>query len=1019
MKIRTLLRIFIPVCALAAASCTNEELISEASQTQRGRDFAEAFHARLGDVDPNHTWVDATVGKVSVTTDEKANVVIYALGLNGNGLIKLKHTVVDGAAEVKYDIPLGAKNIVLRAYNKNGNVYKTLDPSKDNDEAVMTFNGGTRAMTSLNGVTAQAASEIPNVWNIYGSIAPYQTDIPACLEPVSTQVPYTLHGQTYYARDWNFYYEVGGQKYNMYSNLDGSLNSKLFKDFVPVSYLGSVDNFLAQTRLLASDQKTDANPNGLWQVVKIETIAETANQHYYSAYIYDLENEEMVGSYLLQQQVENTSYFSLSTTLVNGTSVRIPDGVYFNFKPCGKRGSWWIQQGQGFGHFYTTSMDLSQTTSGTLVNNNYYHDNLNQEVMTYINNLLTQAEDDPDVLLEYNTDAGFTTLENGPVSITWIPSPTTTASYIGYYYTVGEETEAKLNAAPRYVLMCNRAGYTQGDTFPLTYYGANYNQYSPDFEFPKGVNIHFFIVHGRDSSTNDPHPHSGYSSWTAKGQQSGEWLFYDANNGWTLDAWYLAYSQGGVVNEAPINRIYDNQGVHPDPYIYTLLDGDYKPTVAFNYGGYNLIGFEDTPVKEWGNGKSALDWNDCIFLLNGNFDIKSVEDEMEYALCLEDLGGTDDLDYNDLYMTVKQPETKLLTSGTVIYDAPKFTVHQVGGTLPMKISFEDGVHDPTLFNEIHAAFGMPSDVAINTTDKIRATDGIQEVTFTSNGNDGVSPAVIKCAVGLGSRTATLQGFTEDDTNDFSIIEHASDIKFLVTYKDNTSNVEGGQTVISVPTQEVAYEGTQKIPYAFVIPKLLKNPETGKYDLDNTEYDTFTPPTERVYIGFKYPTFTNWVANQNANNTKWYHFHWSATTDNSDWDAPSQGGGQGGGGDTPTTMTYTVPAQFIQSMGTGWTVGNQSNLIPASNFLSGATSIVVDIAFTETINNSTANIPLYYFSNYNWNQQSQNYVNGKSSISVTIDDAAIITAILDRGLDIQLWDGMTVDKISSIVITSSK
>ena len=119
MKIRKLLRLFIPVCALAVASCTNEELISEASQTQRGRDFAEAFHARLGDVDPNHTWVDATVGKVSVTTDEKANVVIYALGLNGNGLIKLKHTVVDGAAEVKYDIPLGAKNIVLRAYNNN------------------------------------------------------------------------------------------------------------------------------------------------------------------------------------------------------------------------------------------------------------------------------------------------------------------------------------------------------------------------------------------------------------------------------------------------------------------------------------------------------------------------------------------------------------------------------------------------------------------------------------------------------------------------------------------------------------------------------------------------------------------------------------------------------------------------------------------------------------------------------------------------------------------------------------
>jgi len=955
MKIRNFLRILVPVCALTAVSCTNEELVLDASQTQRGRDFAQAFEARFGSIDPNHTWVDGTVGKVTVTTDEKANIVIYALGFNGNGLLNLKHTVVDGTAMVKYDIPLGAKNIVLRAYNNNGNVYKTLDPSKDNDEAVMTFNGGTRAMNSLNGVTAQMASEIPNVWNIYGSIAPYQTDIPACLEPVSTQVPYTSNGQTYYGRDWNFYYEIGGIKYNMYSQsytIQG-YNKTLFRDYVPVNYFNGDEDFLNQTKLLAEDIGT------YWQKVKVYTKSEVVgqdpnNQWTKNDYYIEVTDNNGTNQYVVEQANQWNSVAKIKTTVAASaeTSVDLPEGVeFYNFMPFGKRGSWWIQQGQGFGHFYTTSMDLTQTTSGTLVNNNYYHENLNQEVMAYINNMLAQAEDDPDVLMEYNTDAGFTTLEDGPVSITWIPSPSTTASYIGYYYTVGEETDAKLNAAPRYVLMCNKAGYTQGDTFPLTYYGANYNQYNPDFEFPAGVNIHFFILHGRDSSTNDTHPHSGYTSWTAKNQLSGEWLFYDANNGWTLDAWYLAYSQGGVVNEAPINRIYDNQGVHPDPYIYTLLDGDYKPTVAFNYGGYNLIGFEDTPVKEWGNGKSALDWNDCIFLLNGNFDIKSVEDEIEYALCLEDLGGTDDLDYNDLYMTVKQPKTELLSSGTVIYDAPKFTVHQVGGTLPLKIDFTDGKHDQTLFEEIHGAYGMPTNVAINTTDKCGSEP--TDISFTSNGNDGVSPATIKCASGLGSRTATLEGFDEEDANTYSIIENASAITVTVTYDDNTTNVEGDQAVIHIPTIEEQKEGTQKVPYAFIIPKVLTEKDASGKAKDNSAYDTFTPPTERVYIGFKYPSFKTWVANQNANNSKWYYFHWGASdgTDNSEWDAPSQGGGQGGE-TTDNSKTETLTAENWVIDRSQWYGGIK---VTSDLLFENASKIKVTITFKNnvTVEGSTA------------------------------------------------------------------
>ena len=156
-------------------------------------------------------------------------------------------------------------------------------------------------------------------------------------------------------------------------------------------------------------------------------------------------------------------------------------------------------------------------------------------------------------------------------------------------------------------------------------------------------------------------------------------------------------------------------------------------------------------------------------------------------------------------------------------------------------------------------------------------------------------------------------------------------------------MEGGQTVIHVPTQEAQNAGTEKIPYAFVIPKLMKNPETGKYDLDNTEYDTFSPPTERVYIGFKYPTFTNWVANQSVNNTKWYQYHWGATngTDNSGWGEPGQGGGE-----TTGTKTVEYTSSDVENNPYGWSSSQWGIKVQQDDLVPNATSIHVELTFTQ-------------------------------------------------------------------------
>ncbi len=990
MKFRNFLRNLLPVCVLAIASCPNAELILDASKTQRGRDFASAFEARFGSVDPNHTWVDGTVGKVTVTTDQAANIVIYGLGRSDGTLLRLKRCVVNGTQEVKYDIPKGCKSVVLRAYNDKFNEYKTLNPSNEYDEAVMTTKGGTRAGSNATTIEEFIASNqprtrqlIPNVWNAYtshGYPAPWQTTIP---ETSSLTAIYRGSDAGDNA-GWNFYFRgQDGYLYNVFT-------WETYNYYMPASLFTSIEDFHAKTGFTSADEGTG------YQVVEI-----AANQKWPA----------------FPSIAPNGDYVSGRT---------YPAGTYYNYKAYGKRGSWWRHDSDEYGKFYVTSMDISNSTSGTLKDApDYFKMELNAAVISEIEGIVT-PDNQYELLKPFVTDAGFTTLAPGPVSITWFTGVTTTRDYVGYYYTEGNDDEEAMNAADKYLLLDALSGARQkGDTFPLTYYGPD-GTGSPSYTFPAGVNIHFFIVHGRGSSTSEPHPHSGYTSWTSGNQNN--WLFYDTTksdgsneNGWTLDAWYSVYSQGGEINNPALNRLYDEH-LTPDARIDSDFDGNYIPSMAFNYAGYNVIGFEDTPTG------IDLDWNDCTFIVNGNFDIKKYkQQDLAFSMCMEDLGGTDDLDYNDLFMVVTQGYEEITTNTSpapqTYYSAPKVIIPMVGGTLPLKITFEPENEEPqVLFEDVHAAFGQGlTDVAINTCEPGTYSDNIRNISgepdykgtvFTVDFTDG---SVVKCANFKARNDAEAEDVSTvfdasrwdaDHIASFSILDHIPDFKIWVTYED------GQELCISGPKNLQVGEDVsdaQKIPFAFWFPSTADSEQESE---ENPETRVL-PGYERQFINNALPGFAEWVANQDAysadGRNNWYNWAWGTNG------PVTPGSGNSGGGEEETTKTAILEGTNLTSNVTtnafGW--GKEGVFINPNCFISGATSITFKLTFSNTY---TGQLKVVTYNGDHWGTGNNQNAVTECTINVNMSEFPTWT----NGLYICQESGSNfVNYLQSVVIESSK
>ena len=248
------------------------------------------------------------------------------------------------------------------------------------------------------------------------------------------------------------------------------------------------------------------------------------------------------------------------------------------------------------------------------------------------------------------------------------------------------------------------------------------------------------------------------------------------------------------------NSAYNQDQGWPFPGTQTGTDGVKDVYAAtFEYQGRLYLAFEDW---NYGHGDHDCDFNDVVFVMPETtkkpivIDKDTKDVSMSYIVACEDLGGTFDWDFNDVVYAIEH------VSGQT---TAKLKLLAAGGTLPVKISYNDNVIRFNGKEDLHEAFGVDQKTPVNV------------------GGYSASPV-----------------YSEEFTvgaDAFSMSTHASAFKIHVEYTDGS---QGAQ--IKVPAQN----GVQE-PQAF----LVADP--------NWKW-----PNEKVSITSVYPEFTEWVANLNTN-----------------------------------------------------------------------------------------------------------------------------------------------------------
>ena len=337
--------------------------------------------------------------------------------------------------------------------------------------------------------------------------------------------------------------------------------------------------------------------------------------------------------------------------------------------------------------------------------------------------LYTATDDDITKLYPFTKDYKMVTAKAQEITLTGIFRNTAGNTALLYYYTApGASTDA-LKAADKYVLIPNTKDIVDKE-YKLIYYDPN-NGYAPTYTFPENVEIHFALAINPSCMTK-------WVDWTT---ETGDII---AN---VMCGGLLSFS-----DEALNTEMFQNANAANKSGAWTSM----ASSAVYTYNGVNIISFED-----WGgqftvnngvpsvSGNNSIDWNDIAFAINADFQTPPppVEEEQEegesWIIACEDLGDTDDYDFNDVVFKVSHVSGQ--TTATV-------TPLAAGGTLETFI-----IHNNSYLGETHQLLGAKQSASgsypmINTS-KITATGTPKEVTvaedFTITKNMGGFGILVK------------------------------------------------------------------------------------------------------------------------------------------------------------------------------------------------------------------------------------------------------------------------------------
>ena len=334
--------------------------------------------------------------------------------------------------------------------------------------------------------------------------------------------------------------------------------------------------------------------------------------------------------------------------------------------------------------------------------------------------------------LKPSEGAEYVMESDGPIEISFMYGGTIKFNKFGYLYYKDGASEDEILKAPRYILMDD--GRPQGNitvdgnkleeyegmklpsivesfekyngsnstlvgtTYKLAYFGKD-GLGEGSYTFPKGTHVVFFIIIGNNNS------------W----RQTSEY------------GYHIRYSLPWM-NRMFYYKQYEN---HPS---YMVEDAA-EDFVTYKWGGQIVMGVEDEGGDD--------DMNDILFFIKGNVnddDIPEIGEEPKensWIIACEDLGDTDDYDFNDVVFKVSHVSGQ--TTATV-------TPLAAGGTLESWI-----VYNNQYLGETHQLLGAQKNISgsypmINTT-TLTATASPIEVTvpedYTVTNNMGGFSIIVK------------------------------------------------------------------------------------------------------------------------------------------------------------------------------------------------------------------------------------------------------------------------------------
>ena len=813
MKIKRLLSFFVPAAmmSLAVAGCSDYDN----GYSEQAIKFAQDFRKTFGDIDPEQDWNLAERGTVTVSTMKESEVKIYAK-MGDEYAIVGDYEGVKGTRMLGFDMVEGTKEIVV---TDGATAQKTVPGG------VVTF-GGTRTVRPDGTYDGVTITKLTGDVEINGETFPqYRTYTNDEVQGMLATVPQSQNNIAKVTSDFT-YVSTGSFIIYPFYWYTGSQNT------LGVYYTDANGNYHEVDIYESKGSRwnwSDPNNTGeLWYSMG-ETSVVTDD---FESYPQDENEGDANAGGWTRTTIDNTSnncWFKVQTAS-NGDQ-NDASGIVAPFMEI------WRDPAKNV-HIGTITLEKEFTVSKNNVE-------CIVEVSARLRNQMQSSIGNGQLIFsangasvditasgnntqgEYNNQGLLYTNQNGTNKV---------------FVKCTSDSDGKIKA--KFELKGVDANWFSFKDLKITSYNKNVQTPSLDaINTPTG-NLEFPGV--------NPIPFNGGSDDVYAAFYKGQGIRVDIPAGTKFGMYikkidgetpYTIYSEG-TKNEKNPGLVGDN-GEYSSHYASTFYVGDKM-----------FIGFEDWP----GSTRGDYDLNDLVLAFSGAKPTIINEDPKAtvWLVACEDLGGSFDIDYNDVVFSVEHVSGKTKA---------KLTPLAAGGTLASYIYFQDpwDSNRDKCFGEIHQLFGATK-VNSGEFSIINAKSRYEKTAAPIEFDVDENWTMAYYATGDGSGSAYTRDGKDVNMGGFEVRTLKSGSEAPYTLDINSGAFSGASKI----QPSVRDEG-ENVPYILCIPYSYTRynyPEAGK----KADY-VWAWPVEYMTIcdengAGPYPDFAGWVQDHKQN-TDWY------------------------------------------------------------------------------------------------------------------------------------------------------